>query len=685
MPDHRAKRRSAAGVLHRALTLDAWAIYAGCDFDIEAAVEAAKTAATDLNLQRLAALAGVQPLLAKQHYTRTGALRWFETKLVPVAGLRDRVREITPRDGAGGVLLLAIPTVADARNKALLACRTASALDCGYPLGIGFPWNALTIRDLGTELIALETVRSTRPELEGDGVARREITARIAAISAQLEEELRAAFAGANWYVAGKSEHDSGAHALARLVSRLADETFSQTPIIQSELVNRERPSSNSQAAVRQLLHAMVSSADQPYLGIEGFPAERGLYSTILEVSGLHRRGGGTYSFCSPSEAAGASFVPLWRRAEDLLTESGGIVLISELYRAWAAPPFGVRRGVLPILALSFALAQRATVAVYAQDVFRPDLDSYVADLLLQDEGLVGLRRVDLKGENQSILEGVADAIDNFTGETTAREPLAVARSLVRFAVRLPPWSQKTGTLSEAAKEVRRVLLNAKDPHRALFVDLPLAFPTVEARDLGGHLSESLRELADAHPRMLAELKRRMLDALGHGSESRERLRVRAKTVLGLTGDLRVDAFAGRVVEFGGTADEIEGLASFALNKPARDWSDRDPDRAALELAELALRFRQAEALARVKDRVPTRHALAVVFGTGETGRTVMRSVDIADSERAEVAGLAEDLLAVLSGAGVDTRLITAALAEAGARAAEGDDAVLRKRISADD
>ena len=78
---------------------------------------------------------------------------------MPVAGLRDRVREIIPRDGAGGVLLLAIPTAADARNKALAACRTASALDCGYPFAIGFPWNALTIRDLGTELIALETVR----------------------------------------------------------------------------------------------------------------------------------------------------------------------------------------------------------------------------------------------------------------------------------------------------------------------------------------------------------------------------------------------------------------------------------------------------------------------------------------------------------------------------------------------
>jgi hypothetical protein len=240
--------------------------------------------------------------------------------------------------------------------------------------------------------------------------------------------------------------------------------------------------------------------------------------------------------------------------------------------------------------------------------------------------------------------------------------------------------SSRISCVASRGKEVRRVLLNAKDPHRALFVDLPLAFPTVEARELGSRLGGSLKELADAYPRMLDELKRRLLDALGHRSEPDEILHRRARTVFGLTGDLRLDAFAGRLVNFSGTADEIEALASFALNKPPREWSDRDPDRAALELAELALRFRHAEALARVKDRVPTRHALAVVFGTGEAGRTVMSSVDIADSERDEVTGLAEHVLAVLSGAGVDTRLIMAALAEAGARAADGDNAALQAK-----
>src|SRR5262249_37868942 len=125
--------------------LGAWSIYAGSDFDIEAAVEKAK-AEVDLNVGRLASLAGVQPQLAKQHYIRTGTLRWFHSELVPIAGLRERVQNFSMPPGAAGALLLAIPSSTDTRRKALHACRTASERESVLPIAIGLPWNALTIR-----------------------------------------------------------------------------------------------------------------------------------------------------------------------------------------------------------------------------------------------------------------------------------------------------------------------------------------------------------------------------------------------------------------------------------------------------------------------------------------------------------------------------------------------------------
>ncbi|MEI2679125.1 MAG: hypothetical protein V9G29_15475 [Burkholderiaceae bacterium] len=51
-------------------------------------------------------------------------------------------------------------------------------------------------------------------------------------------------------------------------------------------MVNRDSVSSNSVKARRDLLHAMINAEGQEALGFEGFPAERGLYETLLKRHG---------------------------------------------------------------------------------------------------------------------------------------------------------------------------------------------------------------------------------------------------------------------------------------------------------------------------------------------------------------------------------------------------------------
>ena len=120
------------------------------------------------------------------------------------------------------------------------------------------------------------------------------------------------------------------------------------------------------------------------------------------------------------------------------------------------------------------------------------------------------------------------------------------------------------------------------------------------------------------------------------------------------------------MLEFDGDTAAMEGLMSLAVNLPTSEWSDATPDAAELALAELALKFRHAEMLAAIKERIPTRHAIGVVFGTGEHGRTIMRAVDIGQEERDRVLEMTSKILEIGSGNGDETRLFLAALAEAG-------------------
>ncbi|MBK79536.1 MAG: ATP-binding protein [Gammaproteobacteria bacterium] len=655
--------------------LNAWAIYAGSDFDINEAVEIATSATDGFDLRRLKELAHLQPLLAKEHYHRTGTLRWFDTDLVSLDELEHAVASYRARRGSSGTFMLAIPAAQDSESEAHTLARNASTLASGYPAAIGVPRNAWLIRDLGSELVALEDVRTSRPELEGDAIARREIVARVAAISAQLEEELRAAFGQAMWYLDGEAHDERGTRALSQLVSHLADQTYASAPVIHSELVNREKPSSNSQAAVRVLLHAMVNQRHQPRLGIEGYPAERGLYSTLLESAGMHREIHGQLGFCGPSRSkVGRTFRPMWREAERILKSGDELIALSAIYEAWSAPPFGVRRGVLPIYGLAFVLANESSIAVYADGVFQPELDDFLADRLLQDESQISLRYVEPDAEKDASLIELADAIGAITGNRPTSEPLAVARALVEFVFRLPNWTRRTSSVSSTAQSIRRILLNADDPHRTLFTDLPEAIGHHDATSFGFALGQVLQELADAHGSMIQDLQAHMLDALGHtGAEVRE-LWGRANAILGTSGDLRLDAFVTRIAEFDGTQESMEAIAGLVLDKPVRDWSDLDPNKAAIELADLAQRFRQIEALARVKGREPAQHAVAVVFGTAGSGRTAMKNFYLPDSDRDRIGEAAQRLLAMLRESGLQRELLLAALAEAGVQVIEEED-----------
>jgi len=654
--------------------LDAFAVYAGSDFDIQSAVNESRARNPVLDFQKLGCLAQMAPLIAKGHYYTTGTLRWFETGLAALKDCQRLVASYTAAEGAAGKFILAIPSDEDIADICQTICTEASKQAGTYPVAVGFPQNAWLLCELGHELIALEDVQRNSPELESDAVARRELAARLSAASVRFDDELRTALGDAVWCIRGVRQHPKDERALAGLVSQLAGATFPNTPLIHSELVNRIRPTSNTQAAVRQLLYHMIDNPEQQYLGIEGFKAERGLYSTVLAASGLHGKYGKKYCFRPPHarRKQGKSYLPMWKSATQILKSSPEPVSVAALYDRWKNPPFGIKKGVLPVLAMAFILAQRNTIAVYVDDMFQPDLNDVVADKLLQDATQIKVRYVSVHRHKTHYLNELANLLGEQTGTIVCPDVLPVARALVRFAFLQPAWTRRTQSISETTQAVRRTLLLASDPHQTLFVDIPMIFDGIDTPKLIWKLGCALEEFGSAYPEMLAQLQRRMFKALGHNPDNDlGYLRQRAETVVGLTGDFRLDAFATRLRQFTGISTDMESIASLAVNKPPRDWSDRDPKRAALEIAEFALKFRHAEVLAGVKGRDPTRQALGIAFGTGEYGQTVMHSFDIGAADETEVEAIATVLMENLNGTVTDPHLALAALARVGSQLIE--------------
>jgi hypothetical protein len=648
----------------------AWSVFEGSDFDIDAAVGLARSTLPGLDFKLLSSLSDLYPVIAKRHYHETGTFRWMDVALCRLEDAKAAADCFVPHKAEFGLFLLALPGKAQSLKSALTKAGTHSRMK-PWPVVIGVPPNHARIEDLGVELLALQSVQS-RHELGGDPVARREVQARISAVRASLEEELAAALAKASW-IAENVKMPSGAR-LSQLASSLADTVYVDAPGIWSELVNRDSLSSNSVKARRDLLWRMLDSEAQESLGIAGYPAERGLYETLLRSSGLHRQDAdGAWHFHAPDASYSQSFTKIWQATRDLFSDSELRVSVGEIHKLWAAPPFGVRAGVMPVILTAFLLAHKGNVAAYKDGVFVPRMTDADIDEYLQDESRFSLRWVTIDEEKTKILSGISKVLSEVGAASAAKDPLEAARGLVALVLELPEWVKRTGCLSPEARSVRDTLIKANDPHKVLFVDLAAVFGGASGDEYVTALRSPVRELASAYDALLKRIESSMLEALDAPSEGFDRLQARAEAVSGVTGDLRQDAFSARLVKHDGGKESVEGILSLAANKPPRDWNDRDIDSALLEIARFALRFRQSEALVSVRGRKPTSEAFAVVIGAGRQTQTVSREFDIPDRHRAKVDSLADELVEKLASQGLKTDVLMAVLAKAGLRLAQDE------------
>lgn len=642
-----------------------YALYAGSDFDIEEKLTEVlkETKEVDLNIVRV--IADLQPMLAKRHYEETGSMRWFEMSIEPVSEL-DNLSPPNNAQDVIGRIIFPLPIEGEKEEDAFKSYNNIGKLHENYPALIGHHSESTRLLELAIELQGLNSLESKFAELSGDNIARREIDARIAEIRKNIEELLNGLISKCTWFQAGLEPKKLTKRQLNDRLSTIAGELFAEVPRIRNELLNCSTPSSSAVSARTKLMKRMTSHADERNLGFDEqkYPAERGLYITLLKETGIHNEG----IYQEPSDQSG--LLSLWQSADRLLDGSEfGVVTADKIIQNWNQSPIGLKSGLGPVFIIAYAFSRRDQVAVYQEGVFQSGFSELCVEFLARDPRDIGLRRVEMRGRIGDTL----NALGKLLKLSDNSNPLVVAREIIREFDSLMPWTARTQTLSPKTMQVREILKRASDPNKLLFDDLPsltepLPNGSFDAKATAILLRDALSELRAAYPRIIDDLKNLMLkelDVRGHGEVELQDLRDRADNISQIGGDFRLDAFVGRLTQFHGTREDMESIASIASGKLPRDWNDNDRERASVELANLASAFLKMETLAHVKGREDRRHAFAVIVRNGGMPKSLFKEFEVSDDDKECAARLANTLNHTLSSNDNHSReIILAALAE---------------------
>lgn len=662
--------------------LSAFAIFAGSDFDLETALDEALSTLGGVNVSSLQSITTLHPVLAKRHYFQTGTQRWFDVKLAPLNAITDLTLKFEGQPSVIGMYLLALPTEGESSLDTEEQCKRASFEAAKKDLNVivGYPKQAWKIVELVKELQALDVVKETHPEIQGDQVAQREVNTRSTMLHNSLEAELQQAMLQAVWFDQGERLDEISARELNNRASTSAERLFPHTPKLANELMNRNKPSGSAVGGQNALLRAMALNIGEPRLGIDGYPVEGGLFESLLSSTGLYREVDGVFDFYAPTpQFDPANLYFMWDEAlKHLEANSDRAVPLSEIYEIWSGGKIGLKAGLMPVLAVAFILSKRRELAFYRESIFLSQFTDLEVDYLSKDAGSIQVRWMDLSGASKQLLSGLAETVRELdeSNPLTELAPIDVARGIIAIFDGLPNWTKRTRNLSSVAMKFRTIFKDAYDPNQLLFSDIPNAYKKNAdikddqvAAEIVSLVKEVLHELVNAYPTMLdriATLLQTELKVPNFYPQSLSALQARAENIKQISGDFRSDAFSNRLAVFDGSTLALEGIGSLAANKPPRDWVDADLNKALIEIAELAQKFIKTETYAHVQGREAKRETLTLIVSQGGQLQSLEADFEVEEQDRDKIKGLVQQLKDSIEKDGLSKQVILAALAQLG-------------------
>lgn len=398
------------------------------------------------------------------------------------------------------------------------------------------------------------------------------------------------------WFYVGSEIKGASEQNASQICSLIFDQVYSKAPRIHNELINRRKLSSAIVLARQRLIEMAMANPQAPMFGVEGFPPERLIYTSIIAASGLHADESG---FNVPNKARQE-----WKPAFDLIVsrlEGLNRVNVEDLIADLAAPPIGLRSGVALTLIAFYIVAYQRSIALFERNSFVAAITIEHFNRMFRNPKIFEFRQFAADRKITEILKAYI-AMLNSVGVHTADDTgtAEVAREFIRWYARLPQYAKTTTSVSALARELRDVARKATDPSEMLFDDLPKVAKNHAPKGVGDPMNairQAMVELSTAE----RQLRNRIVGILGgvfaiSGDlpTVRQQLMQECSNRTGELIDFTLKAFVLRCADAGLTDERwLESIASLLAQKPLESWDDTTSTLFENEAKAMATRFRK--------------------------------------------------------------------------------------------
>jgi hypothetical protein len=596
------------------------------DETLAKALEATRQEGTDF--VRLCAHVRLEHIVPRQHYVKTGTLRYAQAQLMPASQLEALLQRQPVLDGSGPDLFIRILLPEDETQKRhaiqTLQARHANLND-GLLVAVADP--APAALTAFADLLAWEWVKNNTPELAGDRYAREEVARQLDTVERNLHgrlahvTNLSAAGSGAMpWFTNQHQRQLNSGKQLLAFLTQECNHIYHSAPKILNELINRHSPSSAAVAARTKLAEAMTTAPNKSSLGMDETkrPAEMALYLSVLKAGNLHVDTGSGWLFRLPDtpKTDTCNLLPALTQITTTLKGAGidALVPVETIFSLLAKPPFGVRHGLIPFILAIYLATHHQRVALYEEETYLHQVGGEELLRLMKEPQHFKLQYCALEGVRSQVFTQLLELLKFQPRDAKQIDMLDMVRPMVVFISReVPEYTRRTNSLPAATLAIRNALLNALEPARLVFTTLPQACglpPVGESaaatpEEFASRLANAMHELRTAYTKLIERLGKAICSAfdLQRGlAVDRPILSERASLLARTITEPGLRAFALRLADphLEQHRAWVESVANLLAKKSPERWTDVDEAEFYHQLELTAARFRRVEAAHRL-------------------------------------------------------------------------------------
>ncbi len=214
-----------------------------------------------------------------------------------------------------------------------------------------YPNSASDVSALAKRVLAIRKLRGTEEFIENNLAITKELDALEEDLGFEINSWIHSTFLKQKNFITGMGEQNVGQYGINRAISDMCDSCYTLTPVINNELINRHNISAQISKARNVIIDGMLKDADFSKYS-QGTSAEATIYRAVF----------------SRNESSDAIMSLKKDLQNFFMSAIGQKQCFEKIISTLVKPPYGMRKGVLPLIILDGILNLNGTPVVYFKE-----------------------------------------------------------------------------------------------------------------------------------------------------------------------------------------------------------------------------------------------------------------------------------------------------------------------------